>query len=76
MLPFTDILCLYWTGVLTVFIGDFSFSISAILVYAQSWSGKTGMVQGFLGLLLGWCGAAVLNIVMSNMSIMLHISHC
>ncbi|WP_141008302.1 MFS transporter, partial [Shigella sp. FC1967] len=75
--PFTLILpyaSLYWTGVLTVFIGVILASaFSAILVYAQELiPGKTGMVSGlFFGLAfgMGGIGAAVLGYIADLKSI-------
>ncbi|WP_311762874.1 MFS transporter [Proteus terrae] len=75
--PFTLILpyaSLYWTGVLTVFIGVILASaFSAILVYAQELiPGKTGMVSGlFFGLAfgMGGIGAAVLGYIADQKSI-------
>lgn len=75
--PFTLILpyaSLYWTGVLTVFIGVILASaFSAILVYAQELiPGKTGMIAGlFFGLAfgMGGIGAAVLGYIADLKSI-------
>ena len=71
MLPYAS---LYWTGVLTVFIGVILASaFSAILVYAQELiPGKTGMVSGlFFGLAfgMGGIGAAVLGYIADQKSI-------
>lgn len=75
--PFTLILpyaSLYWTGILTVFIGVILASaFSAILVYAQELiPGKTGMISGlFFGLAfgMGGIGLAVLGYIADQKSI-------
>lgn len=82
--PFTLALpyaSLYWTGILTVFIGVILASaFSAILVYAQELiPGKVGMVSGlFFGFALGMggIGAAVLGYVADLTSIELVYQIC
>lgn len=75
--PFTLLLpyvSLFWTSVLTVFIGlILSSAFSAILVYAQElMPGKVGMVSGlFFGLAfgMGGIGSAVLGVLADKTSI-------
>lgn len=82
--PFTLVLpyaSLYWTGILTVFIGVILASaFSAILVYAQELiPGKIGMVSGlFFGFAfgMGGLGAAVLGYVADLTSIELVYQIC
>lgn len=82
--PFTLALpyvSLYWTSVLTVFIGlILASAFSAILVYAQELiPGKTGMVSGlFFGLAfgMGGVGAAVLGYIADQTSIELIYQLC
>lgn len=82
--PFTLALpyvSLYWTSVLTVFIGlILASAFSAILVYAQELiPGKTGMVSGlFFGLAfgMGGVGAAVLGYIADQTSIELVYQLC
>lgn len=82
--PFTLVLpyaSLYWTGILTVFIGVILASaFSAILVYAQELiPGKVGMVSGlFFGFAfgMGGLGAAVLGYVADLTSIELVYQIC
>ncbi|MBI0250301.1 MFS transporter [Yersinia pestis subsp. pestis] len=82
--PFTLALpyaSLYWTGILTVFIGVILASaFSAILVYAQELiPGKVGMVSGlFFGFAFGYggIGAAVLGYVADLTSIELVYQIC
>ncbi|AYA40994.1 MFS transporter [Xenorhabdus nematophila] len=82
--PFTLLLpyaSLFWTGVLTVFIGVILASaFSAILVYAQElMPGRTGMIAGlFFGLAfgMGGIGATVLGYVADKTSIELVYKIC